>query len=307
MNFLQLHSFGSGILKEAASIFQARQKAATHFVLTHGNKIKYFINIKRGICPLKRSIATYNKKLSLLMFLLPLIPWQLLRMMGLGYFARVDLHPLIQQFIPKGNVWNILVGTYDEAQKLVFQCFEDETSACTFIKVGNKGSDTQMQREINFLKQNHNYSTFKVPSILGEAKMRDGAPFNILVTKEFHGEKSKPILSEEIYKIAEEISGDPILIDGSPYTFSHGDFAPWNIRKESNSYTVFDWEHCGMRPAGYDAAYYIIMSEISLNHCDFDTAFDIAMQQLKRLAPHIELNREKIRNEFSKTTKALKF
>lgn len=307
MNFLPLHSFGSGIIKETTSIFPANPQNSTHFVLTHGNKIKYFINLKRGIRPLRKSIATYNKKLSFLMFFLPWLPWQLLRIIGLGYFARVDIHPFIQQFIPEDNSWNILVGTYDEAQKLVFQCFDDKTSACTYVKVGNKGSDAQMRREIDFLKGNHHYSTFKIPAILGEAQMSDDSPFNILITKEFQGEKAEPVLSEEIYKIAVEIAGNPILTDGALYTFSHGDFAPWNIRKNANSYTVFDWEHCGMRPEGYDAAYYIIMSEISLKHCDFNTAFDIAQQQLKQLAPHIKLNREKIRDGFSKTTKALKF
>lgn len=297
----------SNILNEAICFHQSAMANATHFALTHGNKVKYFINLKHGLQPLRRCIATYNRKLSFLMFFLPLIPWQLLRMLRLGYFARVDIHPHIQQFIPDGNIWNILVGTYDEVQKLVFQCFENAASACTFVKIGNKGSDMQMQKEIDFLKQNQHYSAFKVPSIMGDSRMCDGALFNILVTKEFLGEKAKPELTEEIYKIAEEIAGLPTMIDGVPHTFSHGDFAPWNIRKSGNSYTVFDWEHCGIRPEGYDAAYYIIITEISLNHCNFDTAFDIAQKQLKRFAPHITLNRDKIRIEFSKTAKTLKY
>ncbi len=302
-----LETKGSGIIEEALKIAPCQAKDATHFVLCHGSRIKFIIELKSGTAKLQKNIATYNKKLTLLVKLLPIIPWKVLQKVGLGYFARVKLHPQVESFIPTGSKWNVLVGTYDEAQKLVLQCYTTAAEPCTFIKVGNKGSDIQMQREIDFLRKNQDFSTFHTPTLLGSSLMSEGFAFNIQATKEFNGKKVAPVLTEELFRIATEIAGPTIMQEGTAYTFSHGDFAPWNIRCEEGSYTVFDWEHCGLRPAGYDAAYFIIMADIALKKSNFDTAFQNAVEQLQRLSPNLKLDKVLIQQEFTKTTKTLNF
>ncbi|MBQ7022745.1 MAG: phosphotransferase [Akkermansia sp.] len=296
-----------GILSEAIQIIPCHARAASHFVLNHQGKIKYIIDLSSGTSHLQNTIAAYNRKLAYLIKMLPCIPWKILRAVGLGYFANIKLHPHIQLFIPHNNLWNLLVGTYDEAQKLVFQCFLDSKSPCTFIKVGNAGSDIQMQREIDFLKHAVEYTTFRTPVLLNSSLLREGAPFNVLVTKEFTGKKVLPILTETVYRVAKEIAGPTLLVNGKPHTFSHGDFAPWNIRKQNDSYIVFDWEHCGVRPEGYDIAYFIIMTEIALRGSNFEKAFNSAKKRLQQLEPNLNLNRNLIFQEFIKTTKTLNF
>lgn len=300
-------NYGSGILREAIKITSCPKSEATHFAICHGSNIKFLVRLRHGIPHLKKTVAAYNKKLAILLRFLPFIPASILRIAGLGYFARISLHSSLKKILHPPTDWNILVGTYDSAQKIVFQSFSTQNEPSLFVKVGNQGSANQMEQEIRFLKRAGEYRSFNLPYLRHSELMSEGAPFNIQVTDEFEGEKIPPVLNKEIYQIAKEIAGEPTLIDGIPHTFSHGDFAPWNIRKKGSSYTVFDWEHCGMRPMGYDAAYFIIMSEIALNKRKFDKAFEIASRQLQQFEPDLKLNRELIFQEFARTTKALSY
>lgn len=300
-------NYGSGILREAIKIMACPRSEATHFAICHGSHIKFLVQLKSGVSFLQRAAAPYNKKLLLLLRLFPYIPKYVLQAAGLGYFTRISIHPEVQSVLPQTCECNILVGTYDSAQKLVFQCFTNKNTACTFIKVGNHGSAEQMENEIQFLKESKPYQSFQIPHLNDYALISEGASFNIQITDEFEGEKIPPILNEEIYRMTTEIAGEPTAINGELYTFSHGDFAPWNIRKNGGRYTVFDWEHYGLRPVGYDAAYFIIMSEVALHKSNFNKAFDKACQQIQQFAPELKLNRELILQEFSRTTKALIF
>lgn len=298
---------GSGILQEAIRLTPCSKGEATHFVLCHHDKIKFIIDFVGGSSKLRKNVTAYNKKLALLILLLPIIPWRVLQITGLGYFARVELHHSIRPYIPPNHNWNILIGTYDETQKIVFQCFSSNNEPCTFIKVGNKASDVQLQREINFLRDSQNFSTFQTPLLLNSVLLSEEGAFNIQATQEFQGKQIRPIFNAELYNITREIAGSGVIINGEPYTFSHGDFAPWNIRKTKNGYIVFDWEHCGLRPVGYDAAYFIIMVEIALHKRSFDEAFKIAQAQINKYDNALQLNYHLIRLEFAKTTKTLKF
>ncbi|MEE1265783.1 MAG: phosphotransferase [Akkermansia sp.] len=298
---------GSGILREAIKITTCPRSEATHFAICHNSHIKFLLHLQSGIPYLRKTVAAYNKKLALLLKLLPCIPTRLLQAAGFGYFARVSLHPSTKAVIPPGQKWNILVGTYDSAQKIVFQCFADKTTPCTYIKIGNQGSAEQMEKEILFLKNNQRYQSFEIPHLKYSELISAGASFNIQVTDEFQGDRIQPVLNEEIIRIAKEIAGPSVLIDGTPHTFSHGDFAPWNIRRTGCTYTVFDWEHCGMRPEGYDIAYFLIMSQIALNKRTFDEAYEIAVTQIQKFDSQIQFNKEQIYREFIKTTKALQF
>ena len=298
----------SGILNEAISITPCEKKRATHFVLCHRGKIKFLINLKQGIFHLRRTIAVYNKKLSILLRLLPFIPKTILKVTKLGYYAHADLHSEIMNFIPKDSLWNVFIGSYDSAQKIVTQCYKpNKRDTSIFIKIGNAGSDLQMQREIDFLRIGRQYSTFRIPELLEYALLREGARFNIQVTNEFKGKRISPKLTNQLLRVTEEIAGPTIIKNGVPYTFSHGDFAPWNIRHSKNNYIVYDWEHCGLRPKGYDAIYFIIMSEIALKQATFNEAFEYATNQIKLVMPSFIMNKELFFKEFSRTIKTLKF
>lgn len=298
---------GSGILQEAIEVVPCVRNTATHFIIFHGDRLKYIISLNCGIRKLKATVAAYNCKLKILLSLLPFIPMQLLVQLGIGVYAKVKLHKDIQRYIPEHYQWNVLIGTYDATQKIVLQCFSQHQSDNIYIKIGNAGSDKQMLREIQFLRSKKQYNSFSIPKLIESSLMHESGCFNILVTNEFKGTKILPHFTEELYRISREIAGKVTVINGVPYEFSHGDFAPWNIRKTGFSYTVFDWEHCGMRPIGYDAIYFIIMTEIALHHRKFDEAFEIAEKRLRIFNSEMKFDKHLIRQEFAKTAKSLQF
>lgn len=300
-------NYGSGILREAIKITACKKNEASHFAICRGSNVKFVVRLRHGIPYLQKTVAAYNKKLALLLRCLPFIPPSILHHAGLGYYSRISLHPFLKPILPSRNDWNVLVGTYDSSQKIVFQCFSEQNKTCLFVKVGNKGSAEQMEKEIRFLQKARDFESFSIPKLKHAELISEGAPFNIQVTDEFEGEKIPPVLNKEIYQIAKEIAGEPTLIDGIPHTFSHGDFAPWNIRKKGSSYTVFDWEHCKLRPEGYDIAYFVIVSEIALHSRKFDDAFCIAIEQIRQFDSDFQIDKQLLRQEFEKSVKNLCF
>ena len=60
-----------------------------------------------------------------------IIPFPILNLMKLGYFAKVELNKEVEtcrQNAQKKH-WNMIVGTYDEKQKIVLQCFNASENA----------------------------------------------------------------------------------------------------------------------------------------------------------------------------------
>lgn len=142
-------------------------------------------------------------------------------------------------------------------EKKMLQCFNASENA-DFIKIGNAATEKEMNAEISFLQQKRVYSTFDIPQLLGSISRADGATFNIQITKEFVGDKVEPILTQEIVEIYEELSKDK----KNGLEFSHGDFAPWNLKRNGDKYTLFDWEHCGYRMPGFDLMHYATIVQV---------------------------------------------
>lgn len=290
----------SGIMEEAMQLRRCPAARATHFVLCKGSKLRYLIELRRGHIPLRRAIASYGGKLGLLVRLLRFIPYRLLSKTGLGYFAEVQLHPAVEEMVPRGFTWNVLIGTYSNRQKLVFQCFGENLSApSAYIKVGNSRSEVQMQTEISFLRAPHNFRLISLPKLLG-ARLRDEkCPFNIMVTEEFTGEKVAAKLTPEIYALYQELSAEPRIIEGREMVRSHGDFAPWNIRRQGKHFMLFDWEFCGWRPRGYDIVHFLTIIGMNLQGKNFSDAFDAALAQVQTYEPDIRLDKESFYREYA--------
>lgn len=219
----------SNIVSQVMKIENTNRKLATHFALCSGLHLRYLIDLDGGAKRLSENISTYSKKLSLLMQFINIIPFPILNLMKLGYFVKAELNKEVEtcrQNIQKKH-WNMIVGTYDEKQKIVLQCFNTSENA-DFIKIGNAATEKEMNAEISFLQQKRVYSTFDIPQLLGSISRADGATFNIQITKEFVGDKVEPILTQEIVEIYEELSKDK----KNGLEFSHGDFAPWKLKKK---------------------------------------------------------------------------
>lgn len=290
----------SGILQRAVIIEKVNRAQASHFALCNADKIRYLIAIDGGRKRLSGNISTYSSKLGLLMKLLRYLPFSVLKKIKLGYYVKVNLHSAIEEEIQQlhSDAWNAIVGTYDEKQKLVLQCYSKNNQLATFVKIGNEATEKEMHAEIGFLKTRHTYRSFTIPTILGSKEKSVDCPFNLQITKEFVGKKVEPELTADIVKIYKEIAAQTKVIDGVEYEFSHGDFAPWNIKKNEKQYTVFDWEHCEYRVKGFDLMHYCIVTKVMLNGIALKMAFDESIDEIKRFVPDFEMEFTSFCNEY---------
>ena len=291
----------SGILEEAFRLRRSNRETATHFVLCKGAKLRFLIHLNGGYPFLKRTVTSYGGKMSLFLKLLHYIPYPLLAKCGFGYYAHAELHPGIADCVPDEHNWNALIGTYSDRQKIVFQCFpRSGKTPGIYIKVGNERSEEQMQTEIRFLQQHGDYRHIALPKLLN-AKLRSGDfPFNVLVTEEFSGEKVPPVLTPEIYALYRELSAESITIGNQQLVRSHGDFAPWNIRRQGDRHMLFDWEFCGWRPRGYDLVHFLTIVGMNLQHKTFSDAYDEALSVVHTYEPDITMDKEAFYREFTK-------
>lgn len=283
----------SPILAQVVDIQPCAPSCATHFALCNGRRLRYLIALRGGCRPLTRSVASYGGKLALLMRMLPLLPYRLMAAAHLGFFARTALHPAVQSLLPQDRGWNLLVGTYDAKQKLVVQAFSADGADCLFAKIGNEATEAQMKAEMRFLQQEHAcFHRVQVPELVSAAYRAEGAPFNVQVTREFRGAKVPAVLTEDIVALYREIAGETQHIGGQPCEFSHGDFTPWNLRRTETGYIVFDWEHCGMKPQGYDLVYFGVVTRLACRGLVFDAAFEEALTDIRRYIPDFKMDKD---------------
>lgn len=292
----------SGILQQAIIIEKVNRKHATHFSLCNGDKIRYLISLNDGSRQLSKNISAYSGKLSVLMKLIVYIPFSLLKAGRTGYFVRVKLHPAIQEQVQRINcdAWNMIVGTYDEKQKLVLQCFSKKKLYANFVKIGNKATEKEMVAEMDFLKTEHHFHTFRIPKLLGFKEISATCPFNLQVTKEFNGCKVEPQINKDIVKLYKELSEQKKIIEGVEYEFSHGDFAPWNLKKDGSEYVLFDWEHCGYRMKGFDLMHYATIIEIVMNGRSLKEACETGLNNIRQFDTAFSVDIEAFQTEFQK-------
>lgn len=287
----------SGILSQVVKIEKTNKKLATHFALCNGSQFRYLIDLKGGKTRLSGNISTYSRKLRLLMQFIGVSPLFLFKWLRLGYFVKANLHPEVEKCRKdtKKESWNMIIGTYDEKQKLVLQCFNHDEEA-DFIKIGNALTEDEMNAEITFLNTRKKYLTFEIPELVDTKRRADGSTFNIQVTKEFCGSKVEPVLSQDIIAIYKELSKDKEC----DLEFSHGDFAPWNLKKDKSRYTLFDWEHCGYRMKGFDIMHYATIIEAVINGKCFSDAFDSGLNNIRKFIPDFEIDKAEFLKEFMK-------
>lgn len=297
----------SGILQQAVKIKRVNRKQATHFALCNGDKIRYLIAMKGGKKRLSGNILTYSGKLGLLMKLLKYLPFAALKNIKLGYYVRAELRPVIKDEVRRLNsdAWNMIVGTYDEKQKLVLQCYRKDKLLADFVKIGNKATEKEMLAEIEFLNEKHSYQSFEIPVILGSRILNSECPFNLQITEEFVGDKVEPELTEDIVRIYEELAGQKKVINGVECEFSHGDFAPWNIKKNGKQYTVFDWEHCGYRMKGFDLMHYATIVEMVIHGKTLEDAFGQGLKNIHIFEPGFSVDKKVFLDEFRRLRKQI--
>lgn len=275
------------------------KKDGNYLAIYNSGKLRYLINIEKGISFLSKqklsgNIAAYSSKLSLLMKLLKWIPTKLLVATGIGKKVSLEIDCEVEkavQEISKENYnkskiyYNIIVGSYVEKQKMVLQCFySDESKPTVYLKIGDIHSEKELIAETAYLSDPILTDTFKSPELC-YCSVKKGNRYNIQGTKEFGGETVLPELNAEIYSMYRAISQSHTEMlddEGNRVYFSHGDFVPWNIKKNGKEYIVFDWEYCGYRFYGFDLIHFAWQIENKINKKDVHQAFVAAIAECKK-------------------------
>lgn len=283
----------SGIIADALRIEPCPASMATHFVICKGAQLRYIIS-KGGESAVMRSVVSYGGKAAMLLKLLSFVPKCVLAGVKLGFWANVEAHESIRAFIPQKSRWNVLVGTYCEKQKLVFQCFQEPHEECLFVKVGNRASELEMQAEMSFLSRNYpHFRKVELPQMIQSQFRSEHCPFNIMVTREFRGDKADIRLTQDVVDLWREIADvRQTDADGKHLEFSHGDFAPWNLRSKGKHYIVFDWEHCGMKPHSYDLLYWAVVTRLARCGMNFEEAYKAAVAELRQYDVHPAMTKD---------------
>lgn len=275
-------------------------KDGNYLAIYSGGNLRYLINNEKGNAffakqKLSNNIATYSSKLSLLMKLLKWIPTRLLVMGGIGKRVSLKIDSEIKNAVEKISeekyngktiYFNVIIGSYVEKQKIVLQCFCPEARETTvYLKIGDEHTETEISAETAYLKKPIVTDAFRSPELCYSSVRRKGNKYNIQGTNEFVGETVPPVINADIVAIYRAICQSHIEMmddEGNRLFFSHGDFAPWNIKKNNEEYIVFDWEYCGFRFYGFDLIHFAWQIENKLNKKDVHRAFKSAIAECKK-------------------------
>lgn len=301
------------LIDSIITAYNVPKTEATHFAIYNGDKVRYYVAIKKNINKLasrrlSNNITSYSGKLDMIMKLVGRVPYDVFHSMNIGQFVQLDIDGQVEKAIDRvrrevlktGMVyWNVIVGNYVEKQKVVFQCF-DTNSVCpaVFLKVGGESSEQEIHNETNYLRNPIHSRSFDNP-VFCFSEYRDSSnKYNIQATQEFFGGKVNPKLTSDIIKIYHDIGNSrPMVVEnGIIKAFSHGDFTPWNMKKSDGGYIVFDWEYCGMRFYGFDLIHYLWQIENKLIHKSTDEAIQSAIHTAKKYDENLrEISTQKLK------------
>lgn len=257
---------------------------ASHIAVLKNGNIKYLLDIRDNSNKiLANSIESYTLKHKLLKHSILLCPNKILTKNKNFIYVSVTPKEELSLFLDKyyycknAALYNInyLIGTPGPKQKIVIQL--NKGNNIEYMKLGNTNTLDLMENEFKTINDiSVIQKQFEIPIALGKDKINDKFA---IIYKDFHGKKVKPEINENIYKLYKNISDLKVkkASNGLLYEFSHGDFAPWNIKKIDNKYLVYDWEYAGYRFIGYDLIHFIFQIETLLNKKSEEDAIKIAL------------------------------
>lgn len=286
----------SYFVEKIIKIEKSKAVRASHFAIKKDGKLRYLININQRKLSKEKiagNLSVYSKKLKLLTILIRRFPLEVLELLNVGEFVLCEVEPIILAEINriwsetrsddgKKSYWNVIVGSYVEKQKVVFQCFSNSSLVDLFVKIGGENTINEMDNEISYLENPILEQAFTNPKIVYSSQINDGQ-WRVMATDEFKGHRVEPIMTNELYAIYSAISSQRKEYDSSGRLccFSHGDFTPWNIKKTHNSYIVFDWEYSAIRFYGFDLIHFFWQINNKLNKKDIDQSMINAIKQAK--------------------------
>ena len=237
-------------MKHKVGIFGI-EKGSTHVILPHRVHPKWIISLENK--EIYRQSFAFYQPMRINGFLLKYLLQNAYHFLKFFNRNKITIQR-ISEFLPEDiSSFSISLGTQGPTQKPTIALFK-EGAIYAYAKVGHNDITKRLVKneyETLMMLQKFNFS-FDVPLVISYSETDT---YNVLIqsTKE----NLIPIgttLTDELVTIAREIKS---LSKNMP--FSHGDFAPWNIKKQQNGrYFIFDWELSGTFGADYSDAQYFV-------------------------------------------------
>jgi hypothetical protein len=270
----------------------------SHVVVTQSGEVRYIIhNSSVGKKAFLRTFRPYSKLKKLFGQFIKICSIGSLKFIKGFSTATVRLNEDILKYLAtldiESEIFNILIGTYDEFQKIIIQILCN--GSIYYLKVGDSSSLTLMLSEIGFLKEGLSFTNFDVPKYVSSKTSKNQ---NILVTEHFEGKKQQSIFDKKIFKCWEEICNLYEFKEekGIRMAFSHGDFTPWNIILRDGKPLIYDWEYCGYRFYGFDIIHYNFQVERLINGNSTSEALEMAIDKVKNIDIYLsQMSKEQLK------------
>jgi hypothetical protein len=129
------------------------------------------------------------------------------------------------------------------------------------IKLGRPGDGIETEAAALRLLADDPLPSIATPSVVAAGHLGDGERIAYLATSALGLDGQRPAIDEPLYTfeadLAERLRGLPRPSGSRPDDIpTHGDLAPWNLRRTGRGLALFDWEDAGWRPPGSDLAHY---------------------------------------------------
>jgi thiamine kinase-like enzyme len=272
--------------------------SSTYFALFNKSQLKYLIdkNDKNFFKNLMSNQGSFSLKHKIFKFILKFLPISLLRFLPNVKCCSVKIKDQVEIKIKENinkkiKVINYIIGTKGPHQKIVTQLIT-VSGEKIYLKVGNKNVHELLlmeNRVYNYLK-NHKFN-FNIPNLLFSVLDKE---LYLNALTEIVGEEAPLDFNKDIFTLYQDIS--EIELNSNlkfgyieiAYDFSHGDFAPWNIKKNKEEYIIYDWEYAGMRFRGYDIIHYVTQVENLINKNTLESSIIKGILAAKKYVPYLE-------------------
>ncbi|WP_040207152.1 hypothetical protein [Neobacillus jeddahensis] len=270
--------------------------SGTHYALFNGSQIKYLIdkNDKNFYKNLLVNQNSYSFKHKLFKIIIKCMPVNLIRFLPNVKCCSIEINENlktnIKENLNKANkISNYILGTKGPHQKIVIQIIT-ESGEKIYIKAGNENVKELLLMEsyvYGYLKGLG--CIFSTPNLLF-TEINEDISLNAL--DEVVGEEAPLEFNNDIFTLYNDISKinlNNLRLENLEieFEFSHGDFAPWNIKRNKGKYIIYDWEYAGIRFRGYDIIHYVTQVENLIRKSSLELSIRKGVQVAKQYVPYL--------------------
>lgn len=129
------------------------------------------------------------------------------------------------------------------------------------VKLGHPDDGIETEAIALGLLTDNPIPSIATPAVIAHGRVDGDEPVAFLATTAVGLDGQRPAIDEPLHTfeadLAERLTGLPRPAGSEPDDIpTHGDLAPWNLRRTGRGLALFDWEDAGWRTPGSDLVHY---------------------------------------------------